>query len=61
MGVAALRAPFGGWGRGPLKSLVTGPSLLVNCYLETKFHKKIRVNPPPPLKDHLEEIVGPEF
>ena len=28
--------------RNPLKSLVTGPSLLVNCYLE------IRVNPPPP-------------
>ena len=25
-----------------------GPSLLVNCYLEIKFHKKIRVNPPPP-------------
>ena len=32
----------------PLKSLVTGPSLLDNCYLGTKFHKKIRVNPPPP-------------
>ena len=31
----------------PLKSSVTGPSLLVNCYLENKFHKKIRVNPPP--------------
>ena len=34
--------------RNPLKSLVTGPSLLVNCYLEIKFHKIIRVNPPPP-------------
>ena len=33
----------------PLKSSVTGPSLLVNCYLEIKFHKIIRVNPPPPL------------
>ena len=33
--------------RDPLKSSVTGPSLLVNCYLETKFHKKIRVTPPP--------------
>ena len=35
--------------RNPLKSSVTGPSLLVNCYLEIKFHKIIRVNPPPPL------------
>ena len=34
--------------RNPLKSLVTGPNLLVNCYLEIKFHKIIRVNPPPP-------------
>ena len=36
MGVAAPRAPVGGF----------GPSLLGNCYLdlETKFHK-IRVNP----------------
>ena len=33
--------------RNPLKSSVTGPSLLVNCYLEIKFHKIIRVNPPP--------------
>ena len=32
--------------RNPLKSSVTGPSLLVNCYLEIKFHKIIRVNPP---------------
>ena len=34
--------------RNPLKSSVTAPSLLVNCYLEIKFHKIIRVNPPPP-------------
>ena len=26
--------------RNPVKSLVMGPSLLVNCYLEIKFHKK---------------------
>ena len=32
--------------RNPLNSSVTGPSLLVNCYLEIKFHKIIRVNPP---------------
>ena len=32
--------------RDPLKSSVTGPSLLVNRYLQIKFHKKIRVNPP---------------
>ena len=48
MGVAAPQAPFGGWGPGPLKSSVTGPSLLVNCYLEIKFHKKIPIGPPPP-------------
>ena len=36
--------------RNPLKSSVTGLSLLVNCYLEIKFHKIIRVNPPPPLR-----------
>ena len=46
MGVAAPQAPFGGWGPGPLKSSVTGPSLLVNCYLEIKFHKKIPIGPP---------------
>ena len=46
MGVAAPRAPFGGWGPDPLKSSVTGPSLLVNCYLETKFHKKNHNNIP---------------
>ena len=47
MGVAAPRAPFGGWGPGPLKISVTGPSFLVNCYLETKFHKKNHGEPPP--------------
>ena len=47
MGVAAPWAPFGGWGPGPLKSSVTGLSLLVNCYLEIKFHKKIPIGPPP--------------
>ena len=47
MGVAAPRAPFGGWGPGPLKSLVTGLSLLVNCYLEIKFHKKYPLASPP--------------
>ena len=31
----------------PLTSLVTGSSLLVNCYLGNKFHKKIRLTPPP--------------
>ena len=35
--------------RDPLKSSVTGPSFLVNCYLEIKFHKKIPIVPPPPL------------
>ena len=33
--------------QNPLKSTVMGPILLVNCYLEIKFHKIIRVNPPP--------------
>ena len=40
MGVAVPRAPVGTWGPEPLKSSVTGPSLLVNCYLEIKFYKK---------------------
>ena len=31
--------------RDPFKSLVMGPSLSVNCYLENKFHKKCRMNP----------------
>ena len=43
--------------RNPLKSSVTGLSLLVNCYLETKFHKIIRVNPPPPpLKEDKKKV-----
>ena len=33
--------------RNPLKSLVMGPCLLVNCYLEIKFHKKNQGEPPP--------------
>ena len=40
--------------RDPLKSSVTGPSLLVNCYLEIKFHKKIPIGPPPPLNDKVQ-------
>ena len=48
MGVAVPWAPVGTRSPEPLKSLVTGPSLLVDCYLEIKFHIKIRVNPPPP-------------
>ena len=36
MGVAVLRAPGG---RNPLKSSVTGPSLLDNCNLEIKFRE----------------------
>ena len=32
--------------RDPLKSSVTGLSLLVKCYLEIKFHKKIPIGPP---------------
>ena len=39
------------WSAGvqnPLKGSVTGLCLLVNCCLEIKFHKIIRVNPPPP-------------
>ena len=39
MGVAAPRAPFGGSGPGPHQEF--GPSLLVNCYLDIKFHKII--------------------
>ena len=34
--------------RDLLESLVTGSSLLVNCYLEKKFHNKTRLDPPPP-------------
>ena len=43
--------------RNPLKSLVTGPSLLVNCYLEIKFHKIIRVNPHPPPPPPLNQSI----
>ena len=39
MGVAVTRALVGGWGPGPLRSLVTGPSLLVIRYLGNKFHR----------------------
>ena len=39
--------PVGTQSPDPLKSSVTGLSLLVNCYLEIKYHKKVRVNPPP--------------
>ena len=38
MGVAVPRTPVGGWGGDPLKRLVTGPSVLVSCYLGHKFH-----------------------
>ena len=57
MGVAAPRAPFGGWVRDPLKSSVTGPSLLVICYLEIKFHKKIPIGPPPPPPPPLKKLI----
>ena len=46
MGMAAARAPAGGWSPysiTPLKILVKGLSLLSNCYLENNFHKKIKV------------------
>ena len=33
--------------RDPLKSSITGPSLLVNCYHENKSHKNFRLPPPP--------------
>ena len=46
MGVAVPRALVGSWGPGPLKSSVTGPSLLVNCYLGNKFHNDFRLVPP---------------
>ena len=56
MGVAVPRAPLGGRGPGtppPPKSRVTGrvtgPSLLVDCYLKIKFKiKKYPLSPPPP-------------
>ena len=45
--------------RNPLKSSVTGPSLLVNCYLEIKFHKIIRVTPPLRTNKHQNFVWGP--
>ena len=33
--------------QNPFKSSVTGPSLLDNCYLEIKFHKKKQGEPLP--------------
>ena len=48
MGVAARGHRLAVGVRDPLKSSVTGLSLLVNCYLEIKFHKKIPIAPPPP-------------
>ena len=35
--------------QNPLKSSVTGPCLLVNCYIEIKFLKKNQGEPPSPL------------
>ena len=43
MGVAVPQAPVGSWGMEPPQSLINGSSLLVNCYLEKKFHNKIRL------------------
>ena len=45
MGVAAPRAPVGGWDSGHSQNFGHGPSLSFNCYLEHKLHKKCRVNP----------------
>ena len=48
MGVAVPQALVGDWGPGdPLESLVTDPSLFVNCYLGNKFDKEFRLVPPP--------------
>ena len=58
IGVAAPQAPVGVWVRSPLKSLVTGPCLLVNCFLGNKFHKKIRGNPPQ-LKSYEPKTICP--
>ena len=43
MGVATLWTPKGTEGRGNRQNF--GPTFLDNCYLEIKFHKKIRMNP----------------
>ena len=40
MGVAVPQAPLGGWGPGPLKRVLTGPSFLVNCNPGNKFHNE---------------------
>ena len=45
MGVVARQAPVGVWGPRILQKFGHGHSLLGNCYLENKFHKKIRVTP----------------
>ena len=50
-GVAVPRALVGTRVRNPLKILVMCLSLLVNCYLEIKFHNKQKTgwtHPPPP-------------
>ena len=46
MGVAVPRAVVEGLGPGSPQKFGHGPSCLVNCYLENKFHKEFR--PPPP-------------
>ena len=40
-------APFSSWSPGPLQGSVIGPSLLVNSYLEIKFHNKQKTIRPP--------------
>ena len=40
MDVAVRRVLVSGWGPRHPQISVTGPSLLVNCYLGDKFHKK---------------------
>ena len=40
--MTTLRVPVGRLDHNPLKSLVTGLSLLGNCYLENKVHKIFR-------------------
>ena len=42
MGVAFLRAPVCTQSTEPPQNFGHGSSLLVNCYLEIKFHKKKR-------------------
>ena len=46
MGVAVPRALVGGWGpEPPQKFGITGPSLLVNCYIRNNYHKNFRLAP----------------